>query len=377
MRRPIVLKRVLGRPETRFRINTVKIIYKSLSLMLFVPLPLFATLFLGLLLCRILLTRDMTLRAHQLFAALIALYAVQSLLVSLRWGYEIEGIATYLIILAPVLPAVAYLSYAALAGHQTTRHLWPVAVIALNWFAFAALPVIPDPLILMTYLGFGFLLLRLGWKGTDALTLPSINDAREIRLALCLTGAALVLSALTDIYLIIDFIKNDGRNAGMTLTFVQTAFIVMIGVSASFGRAAEMTEPEPASVEFAPEATEQDNEIVTRIESLFTKDGLHRNDDLSLRRLARRLGLPDRQVSNAINRARGTSVSQFVNDFRIQEACTLLCSTQKTIMEVSLMAGFATKSNFNREFLRVVGQTPSQWRKGKALRNSPLTRRSP
>lgn len=331
--------------------------------MLFVPLPLFATLFLALLLCRILLTRDMTLRAHQLFAGLIALYAVQSLLVSLRWGYEMEGTATYLIILAPVLPAVAYLSYAALADHLTARHLWPVAVIALNWLAFAALPIIPDPLILMTYLGFGLSLLRLWWRGTDALTLSSINDAREIRFALCLTGAALVLSGMTDIYLIVDFIKNDGRNAGMILTFVQTAFIIIIGVAALFGRAAAMTEPEQASVEIAPEATEQDSEIVTRIESLFAKDGLHRNEDLSLRRLARRLGLPDRQVSNAINRARGMSVSQFVNDFRIREACTLLCSTKKSIIQVSLAAGFATKSNFNREFLRVIGQTPSQWRK--------------
>jgi AraC-like DNA-binding protein len=330
--------------------------------MLFVPLPLFATLFLALLLCRILLTRDMTQRAHQLFAGLIALYAVQSLLVTLRWGYEIEGIANYLVILAPVLPAVAYLSYSALTGHQTARRLWPLAVIALNWLAFAVLTAIPDPLILMTYLGFGFLLLRFWRKGTDALTLSPINDAREIRFAMCLTGAALVLSGLTDIYLIIDFIQNDGQNAGLILTFVQTAFVVVIGVSASFGRAAELTEPEKESVAATPEATEQDGDIVSRLEHLFAQDGLHRNEDLSLRRLARRLGLPDRQVSNAINRVRDMSVSQFVNDFRIREACSLLSSTKKTILEVSLIAGFATKSNFNREFSRVIGQTPSQWR---------------
>lgn len=331
--------------------------------MLFVPLPLFATLFLALLLCRIFVTRDMTLRTHQLFAGLVALYAVQSLLVSLRWGYEIEGIATYLILLAPVLPAVAYLSYAALAGRLTWKRLWPLGVIALNWLAFAVLPVLPDPLILMTYLGFGFLLLRLWLKGADALVLSPINDAREIRFAICLTGAALVLSGLTDIYLIIDFIQNDGRNAGLILTFVQTAFVIVIGVCASFGRADDLPEPEEKGVTLAPEATEQDSEIVTRLESLFVEDGLHRNEDLSLRRLARRLGMPDRRVSNAINRVRGMSVSQFVNDFRIQEARTLLGTTQKTILEVSLSAGFATKSNFNREFLRVIGQTPSQWRK--------------
>ena len=334
--------------------------------MLFVPLPLFATLFLLLLVCRILVTRDMTLRAHQLFASLIAIYAVQSLLVSLRWGYDIDGLSTYLVLLAPVLPAVAYMSYAALAQRQKLQNLWPVGVIALNWLAFAALPVIPDPLILMTYLGFGCLLLRLWWKGTDALSLSSINDEREIRLAMVLTGAALVLSGLTDIYLIFDFIQNDGRNAGLILTVVQTAFVVVIGVSASFGRAADMTEPENEPVPIAPQATEKDSDIVDRLEQMFVQDALHRDEDLSLRRLARKLGLPDRQVSNAINRVRGMSVSQFVNEFRIREACTQLRTSKKTIMEISLAAGFATKSNFNREFLRVIGQTPSDWRKANA-----------
>ncbi len=331
--------------------------------MLFVPLPLFATLFLVLLVCRIVLTRDMTLRAHQLFAGLIALYAVQSLLVTLRWGYEIAGVAPYLVLLAPVLPAVAYLSYAALAGRQTGRKLWPLAVIAINWFAFAALPIIPDPLILMTYLGFGALLLALWWKGADALSLSPINDTREIRFAMLLTGAALVLSGLTDVFLIVDFIRNEGRNAGLVLTFVQTAFVLVIGFAASFGRAATVPEPEEDNVAPLPQPTEQDSDIVARLEELFKKEGLHRDEDLSLRRLARRLGLPDRQVSNAINRARGMSVSQFVNDFRIQEACELLRETDKSVLEVSLTAGFATKSNFNKEFSRITGRTPTQWRR--------------
>jgi len=305
----------------------------------------------------------MSLRAHQLFAGLIALYAVQSLLVSLRWGYEIESLSIVMILLAPVLPAIAYLSYATLTGRQTGWRLWPLAAIATNWLAFAILPFIPDPLVLMTYLGFGILLLRLWWKGADALTLSPINNAREIRIAMLLTGGALIASGLTDIYLIIDFIQNEGRNAGLILTFVQTAFVIAIGVSASFGRTAPLPEVEEGSEQVASEATDQDSNIVAQLEALFTKHRLHRNEDLSLRRLARRLGLPDRQVSNAINRISGKSVSQFVNDFRISEACTLLRTTDKTILEVSLIAGFATKSNFNREFLRVTKKTPTNWRK--------------
>lgn len=331
--------------------------------MLFVPLPLFSTLLLSLLCFRILLTRDMSLRSHQLFAGFLALYALQSLLVSLRWGYGIETLSAFLIILAPVLPAMAYLSYAALTEQRSWRRYWPVAIIGLNWLAYVAIPVIPDLLVLATYLGFGLLLLHLWRKGVDALALPSINDVRGIRLAMCLTGIALVASGLTDIYLMIDFAKNDGQNAGTILTFVQTAFMVVIGAAAYSGRAAPFADTEDSSVPTPQEATDHDTAIVNRLERLFEAEGLHRSDDLSLRRLARRLGLPDRHVSNAINRVRDMNVSQFVNDFRIREACALLNSTDMTVLEVSLAAGFATKSNFNREFMRVTGETPSGWRK--------------
>jgi AraC-like DNA-binding protein len=332
--------------------------------MLFVPLPLFATLILGFLLCRFVLSRDMNIRAHQFFACLLGFYMAQSLLTTLRWGYGMQGAAIYVALLAPALPAFAYLAYRALAGRQAGRHLWPLAIIVVNWIVFLTLPMLADPLILLTYLGFGGLLLALCWQGADQLSLSPINDAREIMIAMCLTGGALVASGLTDVYLIYDFVENGGRNAGLVVTFVQTVFVLAVGISAIFGRSTMHAEIEPTTLAETPTPTEQDSDIVARLEHLFTRDGLHQNEDLSLRRLSRRLGLSDRQVSNAINRTRQMSVSQFVNDFRIKDACTLLRTTDKSVLDVSLSAGFATKSNFNREFLRMTGKTPSQWRQG-------------
>jgi hypothetical protein len=79
--------------------------------MLFVPLPLFATFALCLVLIRLCVTRDMTRTAHRLFALVVALYAVQSLLLCLRWGYQIEAVAPLIAMLAPCLPVFAYLAY--------------------------------------------------------------------------------------------------------------------------------------------------------------------------------------------------------------------------------------------------------------------------
>ncbi|WP_394180235.1 helix-turn-helix domain-containing protein [Yoonia maritima] len=331
--------------------------------MLFVPLPLFATLFLGLLLGRFVLTRDMWVRAHQLFALLVGLYTVQSLLSTLRWGYEIKEVAVFTVLLAPILPAAAYLAYKTLSGQHMRWQIWPLGVVALNWLVFMVAPNAADLMILMTYIGFGISLLRLGWRGVDHLSLSPINDVREILTAIYVTGAALVASGLTDVYVIYDFVKTDGQNAGLVLTFVQSAFVLIIGGAGVFGRATQQTANEAETPAPEIEATEADSDIVARLEDLFKHHNLHRSEDLSLRRLARRVGVPDRQVSNAVNRQRKMSVSQFVNTFRIEDACTMLKDTDRTVLDVSLAAGFATKSNFNREFLRITGESPSEWRR--------------
>ncbi|MBP1853311.1 helix-turn-helix domain-containing protein [Rhizobium halophytocola] len=89
---------------------------------------------------------------------------------------------------------------------------------------------------------------------------------------------------------------------------------------------------------------------------------LYADTDLNLARLARRLGRPARSLSNAVNRVHGLSVSQYVNDFRVAEACRLLRDTEAPVTRILYEAGFLTKSNFNREFLRVTGMTPTAWR---------------
>ncbi|WP_245413393.1 helix-turn-helix domain-containing protein [Mangrovicella endophytica] len=87
--------------------------------------------------------------------------------------------------------------------------------------------------------------------------------------------------------------------------------------------------------------------------------------DLNLDRIARRLRRPARDVSGAINRTRGMSVSQYVNGYRVERACRLLLDTADPITRIMLDAGFGTKSNFNREFQRVTGMTPSAYRRAK------------
>lgn len=330
--------------------------------MIFVPLPLFATLCLVLVLFQILRTAKMSVRANQLFSVLVALYALQSLLLNLRWGYGLDETAIWIGLLAPVLPIVAYFAYLSLSDRLAPKMLWPLAILVVNWIVLIVSPDLADPLILCTFLGFGIAILKHAYLGQDVLALVQIDKIDGAMRAMMFTGAALVGSAFVDLFVIMDFIRTGGDNVGLTITLAQTGFLLLIGLAALFGQSSASANEGPEGPLPTPDVTEEDGAIVARMTQLFEVTALHKDTELNLRRMARRLGLPDRSVSRAINKTQNMSVSQFVNGFRIRDAAQMLRQSDQTILQVSLSAGFMTKSNFNREFVRVMGQTPSQWR---------------
>jgi len=92
---------------------------------------------------------------------------------------------------------------------------------------------------------------------------------------------------------------------------------------------------------------------------LFKKDG-----GVTLEQAGRMMVIPARQISQAINRIYGSSFSQYLNDCRVKAAQIMLSDNKEMpITTVMMEAGFSTKSNFNKEFLRVTGLSPSEYRK--------------
>jgi len=93
------------------------------------------------------------------------------------------------------------------------------------------------------------------------------------------------------------------------------------------------------------------------------------NSDLSgevsfgLNEVAKRLGVPTRRLSEAINRIYGESYSRRMNRWRVEEAVSLLqAHPETTITEIMFDSGFRTKSSFNREFRMIQGMSPSEYR---------------
>jgi AraC-like DNA-binding protein len=328
--------------------------------MLLVPVTLFATAALGVVLFRLLMQRDFHATADRLFVALVALYLVQSLLVSLRWGYGIEALRLPIGLVAAVIPACAWVAYRSLSGRSGLGAAWATVPVAVTWVAILGWRDAVDLLLPIIYLGFGLMILIPVMRDCDPPALTPIGDARQTRRALSLIGATLIASAATDAFIVYDFVRNAGQASGHLISIVQTGFVMIIGLAAASGRST----PEEAEAAPLPDLADHNDHalVLSRIEDLFAREGFHRSEDLTLRRLSRRLWLPDRRISEAVNRLRGVNLSQFVNEHRIRDACVLLRDTDQSILQIALAVGFASKSNFNREFQRVVCQTPSGWR---------------
>jgi AraC-like DNA-binding protein len=330
--------------------------------LIFVPLPWVVALLLAILLGRM-VTQGEDRPADRRFVALIAAYAVLSVVIGLRWGYGIEAVLPLQSILAALLPPLAWLCFSGLAAAGRQR-LWPHTLPACLVLVLMALW--PDPIdvvIIATYLAYGLALVRLALVGPDALRLAPLDEAPLVHRALQVTAAALLASAFLDLVISLDHQWWGGDHAALLVGLANMPVLLLLGAAAAVAgrKKAPAAEPAPPAL---PLPDGEDLEIVRQIDALMHTRRVFREPDLNLDRLARKAGIPARRISAAVNRLRNRNVSQYVNDHRIAEACRLLAGTDLPVTTIMFEVGFQTKSNFNREFRRVTGTSPVAWRAG-------------
>lgn len=123
------------------------------------------------------------------------------------------------------------------------------------------------------------------------------------------------------------------------------------------------TKPESAKEKVDEKITElaiQKVQEGMEIQKLFLKQNLNIDE------FSKRINLPVKEVSAVINKHYGTNFFEFMNSYRIEEAKRLLSENQyadMTIMDVLLQAGFNSKSAFHRFFSRLVGMSPTEYRR--------------
>jgi AraC-like DNA-binding protein len=364
------------RDKHRVTIARYKIVQ---SLMFEIPLPFVVALLLAILLVRLILRGPAgpVGRSLRIFvAASLALV----MMVGLRWQFDLMVFRFLRPLFAAMLPPIAWTCFAALGSKERSETRWrwlhviPVLAIFIASLTWRQWHIQVDFLIAVQFAGYGIALMVLASRGEDRFAQARLGDVGSVRSIVAVVGGALIFSALVDGLIALDFSITQGTNVATIVGYAQLVVLVVLALlmvrlerhsPQTAHSADEATSPAIATKQDDRQADQdiaEDDAILTAIDDVMCGQHLYRDPDLTLDRLARRVVIPARQISGAINRRFGRNVSQVVNEYRVAEAQMLLQTTDKPVTEIMFDCGFQTKSNFNREFGRVTGMGPRAYR---------------
>ena len=299
---------------------------------------------------------------------LLAACIAQAVLVGLRWSLDTRAVLSAMAVMSATLPPLAWLT---LREAPVTARDWPhalpslaVAALTLTWQGLIDVALVATAALYIALLAG---VLR---RGANALGDTPFAAVGIKRTAVKIAIAALALLAAADAGIALDFAFNDGAAAAHVVAAMNALTIIAIGVvlvrlaapAATQGQAARAAPAARRGEPQDPAAAGEDARIVAEVDALLERESLFRDTALDLKGLARRARRTPREISSAINRVHGRNVSRYVNDHRVAAACIALERTADPVTNIMQDVGFQTKSNFNREFRRVTGMSPLQWR---------------
>jgi len=321
------------------------------------PISAFVALVLVYLAVRTLLSEG-----RPLLVTFLAACALQSSLVTLVVGYQVELFRFVLPITATFIPPLAWITFHDALVHRMSLRTMVIhgAAPAFTLFCRVFAPETTDVVVPLVFAGYGAAIL-IHLRGASDMPLARLEAGPLPNVIWQVLGWALITSAFSDVLIAVAFMTGNAEWAGWLITAFSMFALLLLGLlsvspSASGATSEEADPPQPVR-----EASGEDAEIMASLEAFLSGEPLHLDPNLTLSRLARRLHLPEKRLSLAVNRVTGANVSRYINTWRIRHACQLM-EGGATVTDAMLDSGFNTKSNFNREFLRVIGASPSQWR---------------
>lgn len=105
-----------------------------------------------------------------------------------------------------------------------------------------------------------------------------------------------------------------------------------------------------------------DSESMDRVDRIYDYISRRSGSDFSHAELAEMLGMSQSGLSHYFKRTVGTTLSSFVAEVRIGQACRHLIIGERPVSEIAFKAGFENLSSFNAWFRRLRGMSPRAFR---------------
>lgn len=301
-----------------------------------------------------------------LFAGLFLLMALEASLVGMRFAYGyFELLAVQRTLPVWVAPGL-YLAFRSLtedAGRFRRRAVFHVIVACVVTIAMMIpVPVsgYVDGLIAASYMVYTLALIRLWLEGGDCFSQAPTALGTPLRKLLLVAVFAMAATLFVDVWIALLFAQAQQDTAARA---VSLASLLFLAIALALVLVSLRRRPKKRKANGIERKDEADSALVETARKVLTEQDLFRDPSLTLTRLARRVGVPDRDLSRAINSVTGGNVSQFVNQMRLEEAARLLVSTDEPVARIQDQVGFLTRSNFYREFQKAYGDAPGTYRK--------------
>lgn len=314
-------------------------------------------------------------RWHPLMVMLVAAVAGQSLLVALVQHYGWLGIRWLQPITASALPPLAWCAFVSVQVRplqgRDALHAGVPFVVMLAWLGW---PDGLDLLVIASFTVYGLALLLVLRSSAAELPLARLGSGNTPKWMWRTVAMGLLLSGLGDGLIYLDQLMQWGVSRGMAISVMSSLMLLALGW---IGLSPEwrMSSPEWASSnEFASADTADavedsaavtvcagaDPALLARLDAHMREARPWLNPDLTLIALARKLGVPAKALSAAVNQGHGENVARYVNRYRVEHACALMLAGHP-VTAALLDSGFNTKSNFHRAFLHLHQVSPTQW----------------
>lgn len=342
--------------------------------MLTLPLPAIVALALAYTAARAWCRSDRE-RWHPLLMLLVVAVAAQSLLVALVQHYGYAELRWLQPVTASALPPLTWCAFVAvqmrkLRAVDAWHGLAPLFVL----LGLVLGPDSLDPLVIGTFLMYGALILLALRPGAADLPLARLASGNVPHRLWRFVALSLLVSALGDGLIYLDQVAQGGQSRALLISVMSSLALLALGSlglspewqvpdSTDDSRNERLTDTAATSIPVKTEsgmAQTADPSLLAVLDAHMREARPWLNPDLTLVAMARKLGVPPKTLSTAVNQGHGENVARYVNRFRIEHACNLLQAGQP-VTNALYESGFNTKSNFHREFMRIHEMTPTQW----------------
>ena len=110
------------------------------------------------------------------------------------------------------------------------------------------------------------------------------------------------------------------------------------------------------------EATPSDWTHPQVVHAVRAIDDRYSDTELNVRSLARELGMSTEHLCRVLKRQTGGTFVTLLRQARVRAACRLLESTTLSMKEIAARVGFSSASRFARDFKKLCGVSPSEYR---------------